>query len=262
MNDNLSIFDFAAQVGYTKHIGNVNATIELLNLCQIEADQYILDVGCGAGVTPCFIAKNYYCRVAGIDIREGMIERSKERADSEGVSKSVEFRLGDAQEIPYEDSSFDIVVTESVTAFVENPLQAIREYVRILKPGGYIGLNESTWFQPPSEEMIAWVSQEIGGGGKPYTCEEWVTLLESTGLDEIITRKYPINMKEESKGIINRYGRSGMLKIMGRMASMYVKNPDYRKFVKEISSGGVVPKNIEDYFGYGLYVGRKPQNTS
>jgi arsenite methyltransferase len=257
MNDKFSIFDFAAQVGYTKHIGNVNATTELLSLCQIQADQYILDVGCGAGVTPCFIAKNYYCKVAGIDIRQGMVERSIERAEKEGVTSSVEFRVGDAQKIPYEDNLFDIVLTESVTSFIEEPLLAICEYVRVLKPGGYIGLNESTWFQPPSEEMLDWVSQELGGGGKPHNCEEWMTLLESAGLDEIITRTYPINMKDESKGIINRYGRSGMLKIMGRMASMYFKNPDYRKFVKEVSSGGVVPKNIEDYFGYGLYVGRK-----
>jgi ubiquinone/menaquinone biosynthesis C-methylase UbiE len=257
MNNDFSIFDFAAQVGITKHIGSVQSTEELLKLCQIKADQYILDVGCGAGATPCYIAKNYHCRVAGIDILAGMIECSKELADREKVTESVEFRVGDAQKIPYDDNLFDIVITESVTSFVEDPGLAINEYVRVLKPGGYIGLNESTWFKPPTAEMLAWVSQEWGGGGRPHTSDEWTWYLQAASLEEIASRTYHINMKAESKGIIKRYGWGGMLRIMGRMLSMYFKNPAYRNFVKEVKSAGIVPKNIEDYFGYGLYVGRK-----
>jgi ubiquinone/menaquinone biosynthesis C-methylase UbiE len=258
MNNNLSLFDFAAQVGITKHIGSVQSTEELLDLCRIKADKYILDVGCGAGATPCYIAQNYHCRVAGIDILPGMIERSKEYAAREKITESVEFRVGDAQKIPYEDNLFDIVITESVTAFIEDPLQAIREYVRVLKPGGYVGLNESTWFMPPSAEMLAWVSQEWGGGGKPHSSEEWLGYLQAAELQEIFSRIYHINMKQESKGIINRYGRGGMLRIIWRMLVMYFKNSAYRKFVKEVKSAGIVPKNIEEYFGYRLYVGRKP----
>lgn len=44
-----------------------------------------LDVGCGAGVTPCFIAKNYYRRVAGIETWELMIAHSKDCVDNEGA---------------------------------------------------------------------------------------------------------------------------------------------------------------------------------
>jgi hypothetical protein len=48
-----------------------------------------------------------------------------------------------------------------------------------------------------------------------------------------------------------------MLGIVFRMLSLYIKNPAYRKFVKEVRKDGVAPKNLDEYFGYGLYVGRK-----
>jgi len=116
MEKKQTFFDFAAEVGLTKHLGGLGATEELIELCHIGEGKYVLDVGCGAGVTPCFLAKRYGCRVVGVDISEGMVERSKERAKREGVADGVEFRVADAQDLPFEDDLFDAVITESVTA--------------------------------------------------------------------------------------------------------------------------------------------------
>ena len=69
-----SFFDFAAEVGLTKHFGGNQATKELADLCHLAQGAYVLDVGCGAGATPCFLVKEYGCRVVGIDILERMIE--------------------------------------------------------------------------------------------------------------------------------------------------------------------------------------------
>ena len=57
INNQPGFFDFAAKVGLTKHIGGIAATEVLIDLCHIGKDSYILDVGCGVGATPCFIAK-------------------------------------------------------------------------------------------------------------------------------------------------------------------------------------------------------------
>jgi len=137
MENEPHFFDFAAYVGLTKHLGGLRATEELIESCQIGEGKYVLDVGCGAGVTPCLIAKRYGCRVVGVDISEGMIERSKERAKREGVADRVDFRVADAQDLPFEDDLFDAVITESVTAFPEDKQRAVNEYVRVTKPGGY-----------------------------------------------------------------------------------------------------------------------------
>jgi ubiquinone/menaquinone biosynthesis C-methylase UbiE len=258
MENEQSFFDFAAEVGLTKHIGGVAATEQLMELCHVGAGQYILDVGCGAGVTPCFIAKRYGCRVVGVDISEGMIARSRERAKREGVADRVEFRVADAQDLPFEDDLFDAVITESVTAFPEDKQRAVCEYARVTKPGGYVGLNESTWRKvPPPPELLAWASQAPDTSVNPLASEEWQGLLEGAALRDIVVRTYKVDVRKETKGIFQRYGCRGMLGVYLRMLRMYARNPAYRSFLKQVRQVGIAPENLDEYFGYGLYVGRK-----
>jgi arsenite methyltransferase len=251
-------FDFAAEVGFTKHLGGVEATEKLVELCHIGAGSYVLDVGCGAGATPAYLVKNHGCRVAGVDISQRMIEQAKETARREGVVDQTEFRVADAQDLPFDDDVFDAVITESVAALPDDQQRAANEYARVTKPGGYVGLNESTWLKtPPPPELVAWVSQEVGAQVKPLTREEWVGLLESAGLIDLAVSIYHVDTRAEAGGMMRRYGCLGMLRVWGRMLRLYAKNPAYRRFVKRVSQGGIVPENLDEYFGYGLYVGRK-----
>ena len=258
MENSEQFFDFAAEVGFTKHIGGVEATEEMVRLCQIGAGSYVLDVGCGAGVTPVFIAKKYGCRVVGVDILEGMVRKSQERAEREGVADRVKFRVADAQDLPFEDDLFDAVFTESATAFPEDKQKAVNEYARVTKPGGYVGLNESTWLKtPPPPEMVAWVSQDVGATVKPLASDEWRGLLERAGLDETFVSVRPIDVRDEARGMMGRYGCAGMLGIWRRMLGLYFRNPAYRRFLKSLRQQGLTPDNIDEYFGYGIYVGQK-----
>ncbi len=258
MKNQPGFFDFAAEVGLTKHIGGLEATEELIQLCHIGKGSYVLDVGCGVGVTPCFIAKKYGCRVVGVDISPRMVERSRERARREKVTGRVEFKVADAQDLPFEDNLFDAIMTESVTAFPEDKQKAVYQYRRVTKPGGYVGLNETVWLKvPPPPEVVAWAAQDVGATVQPLSCEAWAGLLETVGLEEIIAKTYVIKTQDEERGILSRYGLWGMLAVTGRMLMLYARSPAYRKFVKEVSQGGVIPKNLSEYFGYGLFVGRK-----
>jgi arsenite methyltransferase len=251
-------FDFAAEVGLTKHLGGLGATEKLIELCHIREGKYVLDVGCGAGQTPCYIAKRHGCRVVGVDINERMIERSRERAERERLADRVEFRVADAQDLPFEGDTFDAVITESVTAFPEDKQRAVKEYARVTKPGGYVGLNESTWLKvPPPPEMIAWASQDLGAQVKPLTTEGWRELLEGAGLTEIVVNVHEVRAGKEAKEIVRRYGYGGMLRSIYRGLVMYARNPAYRRFVKEVRQEGITPDNLEEYFGYGIYVGKK-----
>lgn len=258
MQDAEKFFDFAAYVGLTKHLGGLQATEELAALCQIGEGSSVLDVGCGAGVTPCLLAKRYDCKVVGIDVVPGMIDRSNERARREGLADRVTFRVADAQDLPFEDGRFDAVITESVTALPEDQQLAVNEYARVTKPGGYVGLNESTWLKvPPPAEVVAWVSQDVGGNAKPLTAQEWVGLMEQAGLKKVTAKVREVDVKEEAKAIFQRYGCAGMLRVWSRTLVLYATNPAYRDFVRGLREGGVAPDHLVEYFGYGLYVGRK-----
>jgi ubiquinone/menaquinone biosynthesis C-methylase UbiE len=255
-------FDFAAEVGLTKHLGGLEATDKLVELCHLGTGSYVLDVGCGAGGTPAYLAKRHGCRVMGVDIVERMIERAEETAHREGVADRTEFQVADAQDLPFGDDLFDAVITESVTAFPEDKQRAVNEYRRVTKPGGYVGLNESTWLKtPPPPEAVAWASQEIGAQVEPLAREVWVELLENAGLHELVVEIYRIDVGDEARAIFRRYGCRAMLRVYGRMLALYLKNPAYRRFVKGVGERGLAPKNLDEYFGYGLYVGRKGVDT-
>jgi arsenite methyltransferase len=252
-----SLFDFAAEVGFTKHLGGVAATDELVRLCHIRPDSHVLDVGSGAGVTACYLAKTYGCRVTGVDILARMVDRSGERADREKLGDRVKFRVADAQDLPFDEATFDAVISESVTSFPADKLKAVREYARVTRPGGYVGLNESTWLQEPTPEMVAWVSQDIAGSALPLSAEAWRELLAGAGLREIVVKTDSIEAAGEAKGMMQRYGRRGMLGIWWRMLGLYRRNPAYRRFLKGVRQQGIGPKALDKYLGYGLFVGRK-----
>jgi arsenite methyltransferase len=253
-----TFFDFAAEAGLTKHFGGLESTEELARLCHIGQGATVLDVGCGVGVTSCFLAKRYDCRVVGVDIRARMVERSEERARREGVADRVEFRVADAQILPFDDNLFDAVITESVTSFPEDQQRAVDEYARVTRPGGYVGLAESTWLKtPPPPELVAWVSQDVGACVQPLTADGWVSLLQNAGLQDITTRIHPVNAQKEARLLLRRYGCSGMVGTMLRALAMYIRNPAYRAFVKSVRQDGIVPDNLTEYFCYGMYVGTK-----
>lgn len=258
MKNKTTIFDFQAEVGLTKQLGGLKTTEELIELCHIDKDKYVLDVGCGVGVTPCYLARKYGCSVVGVDISERMIDRSNERARREGVEDNVEFRVADVQNPPFKDDLFDVVIGESVIAFSEDKRRVVNECVRVIKPGGYIGLNESTWIKsPPPSELVEWASQDLGGNAEILTSDGWVRLLEGAGLRDIVARTYRINTRSEAKNIIQRYGLMEILSICYRALRLYIRNPAYRNFLKEVREVGPAPENLDEYFGYGIYVGRK-----
>lgn len=258
MNQETDFFEFAAKVGLTKHLGGVAATEALVELCHIGRGKKVLDVGCGVGVTPCYIAKKYDCRVVGVDISERMIERSEQRMRKTKLTDLLEFRVADALDLPFENNFFDAVITESVTSFPEDKQKAIGEYVRVTKSGGYVGLNESIWRKvPPPPEVIAWASQDIGANVQPLTSDAWVDLLQSAGLKKITSRTFVVNSRGEARGILKRYGLGGMMSVLWRMRLLYARSTAYRNFVKRIRQMGLAPDNLDQYFGYGIFVGQK-----
>jgi ubiquinone/menaquinone biosynthesis C-methylase UbiE len=187
-----------------------------------------------------------------------MIERSQESAHRSGLKEHLEFRVADVQELPFEDELFDLVISESVTAFPEDKQKAVNEYVRVIKTGGSVGLNESTWLRvPPPQEMIDWVSQDVGATVNPLTKEEWMALLENAGLSEIVARIYNVDVKDETKKMVVRYGMGGLLRQTFRALQLYIRNPNYREFLSSVRASGIVPKNLNDYFGYGIFIGKK-----
>jgi arsenite methyltransferase len=252
-----NIFDFQAAVGVTKHLGSLHATNELIRKCGITRESYVLDVGCGVGQTAVYLAQRIGCRVMGVDVLPQMVTQTRQRVEKEGLQHLVEARIADVQALPFEDNTFDDVLTESVMAFPANKEKAMAELVRVCKPGGQVGLNETTWLKiPVPEEMAAWVAQELSSHAEIYTADGWLSLIAGAGLTNISMDTYRITGGQETLGNFQRYGCGYILKAWGRTFSVYRKDPVYREMLDKVKKTRL-PKGLFEYFGYGIYIGSK-----
>ncbi len=249
-------FELQASWGLTKHMGGLEATKELIDACHINKDSYVLDVGCGVGITACYLAKEYGCKVVGVDLSEKMIDRSNGRAKRKSVEDKIRFKKGDAQDLPFKKGVFDAVICESVVAFPKDKEKVIKEYARVTKQGGYVGMNEVTWLETPPPELVKYLSRALGGA-KFFTSDGWKSLLESVGLRDITARSYKTNVWRQWASEVRQMDPKDYFGAWSKLFSLCFKSPAVRKWIKEIS---VPPRSvfkIFKYFGYGLYVGRK-----
>lgn len=251
------IYRLVAEIGFRRHfhLGGFEATYELLERCRLGRDMYVLDVGCASGKTACYIAKRYGCQVVGVDILERMIDRANERAKREHVQNQMSFRIADARELPFENDLFDVVVGEFITGLLDDKWKGISGYVRVVKPGGHVGLNEATWLKtPPPRELQKYLSVVFGVKWEIPSAEGWVELLERAGLNEVEARVCKADSLSSSWEDLKDVARFGH-----RVLYQYIRSGAFRRFIKETLS---VPGKLLEHFGYGIYIGMKGERLS
>jgi SAM-dependent methyltransferase len=110
---------------------------EFVSRLQIASGARVLDVACGTGNLSIPAAR---CKalVTGVDIAPNLLEQARKRAESEGLK--VQFDEGDAEQLSYEDASFDIVITMFGAMFAPRPDTVAAELIRVCRSGGRIAM--------------------------------------------------------------------------------------------------------------------------
>ncbi|MFX1253366.1 MAG: class I SAM-dependent methyltransferase [Promethearchaeota archaeon] len=197
------------------HMGGSAATEKLLEMCQLDENSQVLDVGCGSGYTACEIAKNYGSQVIGIDISEKQIIKAKESARKQKLEDKIEFRVASVLELPFDKETFDVVIFESVlTPLGDNKEEALKEMVRVLRANGRIGANEGAFSPLTPPEVLKGL--EGGWGGSSFlTFDDLRELFEDSGLK--------ILQMVEGKEKLNIMGELGLRGILAFMVRRYPK---------------------------------------
>jgi ubiquinone/menaquinone biosynthesis C-methylase UbiE len=109
----------------------------LIEALDVHSTERILDVATGSG-NAALAAARRGCEVVGLDYVPALLERARRRAEAEGLD--VEFVEGDAEALPFDDGSFDVVSSVFGAMFAPDQEQTARELARVCRPGGRIGL--------------------------------------------------------------------------------------------------------------------------
>lgn len=166
------------------HPGGKRSTEESFTLAAITRADHVLEVGCGVGTTAAAIARRFGARVTAVDIDQRMVAAAAANISRAGLRHQVETREADILRLPFPDESFDRVLIEAVTMFVDRE-QAVGEAVRVCKRGGRVVDHEFIWRKPPPAEARAVFVGEVCPGIAFETPEDWRSLYERAGLENV-----------------------------------------------------------------------------
>ena len=168
--------------------GGTPLTRQLLLLGGEMKNHRVLDLGCGRGETAGLLAREYGAAVTGVDASEALIRACRAQVPE------AEFLTADAENLPFEDSSFDILISECCFSVFSDPKKALREAKRVLATGGKLLISD-LWICAGSDGDRS-VSGDsglsvAGDGGLPaagdgmvrhlYTQETWMQMITGAG---------------------------------------------------------------------------------
>lgn len=268
--ENLPYYDFMSYMGASFfQLGGPGSMEQLAELCHIDSTKKVLEVGCGTGFNACNIARKFGCSIVGVDIAQVSIEMARVKAKKEGLEKLVEFRAGDAYDLPFEPDAFDVVITGFVSQFLDMG-KAFREFTRVLKPGGLVGINEmykDSDIPKKEGKEIQDVEDMLKGLTKlPFVLnspEEWKEKFENAGLEDvqIIKSRDYLGFRDAPIIIKEMGGWWELLKVFWRMIKYSIisrKTRDRFSKLQKVKFIFLRKKSTAKYVGYLLGVGRKP----
>ncbi len=155
-------------------------------LTHITDDGVLLDLGAGAGIVNEMNFKGLSSRVCGVDLDERVL-----------INKMLdEGKVADVSDIPYPDSTFDVVFSDNLMEHVDNPLNIYAEVLRVLKPGGYF------LFKTPNKYHYMPLIARF----TPHKFHQWFNALRGRQADDTFPTKYQSNSRKDIEKIANVAG--------------------------------------------------------
>lgn len=214
----LDPYQFMAVIGKRViHPGGRQSSETLFRMAEFTPEHRVLDVGCGVATSAIHIARRFGSQVTAVDISPLMLQRAEVNVRAAGTGDRVEVEPGDILALAYAEHTFDRVVAEAVTMFVDRP-RAAEELVRVCAPGGRVVATEFFWRKPPTAEAREVFLGQVCPGMEIDTLEDWIQIYQAAGLSEIQVDSGPFEMMTP-RDFLKDEGFMRSMAIMGRVLS-------------------------------------------
>lgn len=117
--------------------------VHLAQTAHITPGTTILNIGCGRGGTDCFLVEKYNVNAIGLDISTRQLEEAKVQAHEKGLDTKIKYIQGSMTDLPVADASVDYVWIQESLFHCHKKEAAIKEFYRVLKPGGIVILEDT-----------------------------------------------------------------------------------------------------------------------
>jgi ubiquinone/menaquinone biosynthesis C-methylase UbiE len=188
----------AVTLAYTHSLHRMWRTA--LRMLPMPAGSSVLDVGSGLGILAFELAANLGVHVQGVDIDPRFVKHSNallDRLDEQRLftdGATVQFSEGDIRKLAFDDDCFDLAFVRELLQFLSDPVEAVRELYRVVRPGGYACVSDTddqlhiTWpeHSPPLARLVGAVSDiQYARGGDRQCGRKLSTYLRHVGFDII-----------------------------------------------------------------------------
>ena len=239
-------------LGNSFHPGGPELTKRLGQAAIIGRETRVLDVASGNGTSARVLAEQFGCTVVGVDYSEKNVALAGRLSQEAGLSHKVSFVHGDAEALPFNGDSFDVVLCECALCTFPDMATALREMRRVLTPGGRVALSDMVLNAPVPEALDNVMGHVLCITGA-LSAQGYRRALEEGSFVAVRYRDVSQVLVQMLNDIERRIGRAQQLAAAGQLnlpESLRAPEPTLHAARGFVESGGV---------GYALLTGRKPR---
>jgi len=179
--------------------GGLALTERALTFCRLPAAARTLDVGCGVGATVEYLCQEHRYAAFGVDTSSLLLEEGIEKRPNLGLLR------GTAEKLPFPDRCFSALFCECVLSLLHDPLSALKEFARVLNPGGFLILSDVYARLPDEASSLQHLPVHCclkGAVGR----KQIVAMIEESGLTAVIWEDHSAFLQQLAAQLIFSFG--------------------------------------------------------